>query len=127
MIDDDEQPTVLASAMWWSEDHAVVAVVSDALAGRVLTRGSWHGVVVRSARIVEEDAVARQAAFEAFLRGVASALTRIRVPGCPGGVLGVGELRLHLALSGPELARGVLFDPDSLAVLLPFGLSLYVD
>lgn len=60
MTDDDAQPTVLVSAMWWSEDHAVVAVVSDALAGRVLT-------------------------------------------------------------------RGVLFDPDSLAVFLPFGLSLYVD
>lgn len=126
-IDDDLDPTARVSAMWWSEDETVMSVVSHALSSRALTRGSWQAVKVQSVSIVEDDAVARQSAFEAFLRGVAHTLSSLQVPGRPSGILGVGELRVHLALSGPELARGVVFDPESLAQLLPFGLSIYID
>jgi len=125
--DDDLDPTARVSAMWWSQDDEVVAILCDQLPSQALKRDSWQAVKVRSSEIIERDAVARQAALEDFLFEVARILNSVRVPGRSSGLVGVGELRVHLALSGPELARGVVFDPASLSRLLPFALSIYID
>ena len=125
--DDDVEASARVSAMWWSRDCGVVEAVADVAAAKIIERGSWRAVCVGSVTIVEDDAAARQAALEAFLFEVGTTLIGTRPQDGADGLVGLGELRVHIAVSGPEPARGIVLDPHSIARLLPFGLAIFID